>query len=270
MKWIHCLLTAHWSVHVTCTKTHHRRPACHWCTSCWWHHKGWWHRRAGKYPYRLLVIAHRNLFRGCTQYQRREEWWQQTPLSESNTHGKHLWFNCPDTDTDFWAGIQWLDGNNRRPSTPYYRKILQSFSRETLLCFIEIDKTCVDTSCYMLLHNTLNCSNVYTAIHCNILQCVHTRPVAMAGVRRQRPPKFLLCTPKLSCSQKNFFQKYDENKNCAPIKLYFAPPNLNTCLRAWYIHRASIDLEPKIRTIGKNTIFLPKKNQTFFQKKILY
>jgi len=36
------------------------------------------------------------------------------------------------------------------------------------------------------------------------------------------------------------------------------------------ITRASIDLEPKIRTIEKNTIFLPKKNQTFFQKKILY
>ena len=36
------------------------------------------------------------------------------------------------------------------------------------------------------------------------------------------------------------------------------------------IGRASIDLEPKIRTIGKNTIFLPKKNRTFFQKKILY
>jgi len=36
------------------------------------------------------------------------------------------------------------------------------------------------------------------------------------------------------------------------------------------IIRASIDLEPKIRTIGKNMILLPKKNQTFFQKKFLY
>jgi len=34
------------------------------------------------------------------------------------------------------------------------------------------------------------------------------------------------------------------------------------------IARVSIDLEPKIRTIGKNTIFLPIKNQTFFRKKI--
>jgi len=42
-----------------------------------------------------------------------------------------------------------------------------------------------------------------------------------------------------------------------------------SCLIANDIARASIDLEPKIRTIGKNTIFLPKKNQTFFHKKIL-
>jgi len=36
------------------------------------------------------VITHRSLFRGCKKYQRREEWWQQTPLSESNNHGGQL------------------------------------------------------------------------------------------------------------------------------------------------------------------------------------
>ena len=30
------------------------------------------------------------------------------PLSESNTNGERSWFNSPDTDTNFWAGIQWL------------------------------------------------------------------------------------------------------------------------------------------------------------------
>jgi len=35
------------------------------------------------------------------------EWWQHTPLSESNTNAERLWFN---TDTIFWAGIQLLDG----------------------------------------------------------------------------------------------------------------------------------------------------------------
>jgi len=32
------------------------------------------------------------------------------PLSESNTHCKRLWYNSADTDTNFWAGIEWLDG----------------------------------------------------------------------------------------------------------------------------------------------------------------
>ena len=33
-----------------------------------------------------------------------EEWWQHTPLSESKTHYSF------DTDTKFWAGMRWLDG----------------------------------------------------------------------------------------------------------------------------------------------------------------
>ena len=39
-----------------------------------------------------------------------EECWQPTTLSESNTNGERLWFNSPDTDTNLWAGIQWLHG----------------------------------------------------------------------------------------------------------------------------------------------------------------
>ena len=35
---------------------------------------------------------------------------QHTPLSESNTNGERLWFNSPDTDTNLWSGIKWLDG----------------------------------------------------------------------------------------------------------------------------------------------------------------
>jgi len=39
-----------------------------------------------------------------------EEWWQHTQLSESNTNGEQSWFNSPNKDTNFWAGMKWLDG----------------------------------------------------------------------------------------------------------------------------------------------------------------
>jgi len=39
-----------------------------------------------------------------------KEWWQQTPLSESNTNAERLWFNSVDTDTIFLAEIEWVDG----------------------------------------------------------------------------------------------------------------------------------------------------------------
>jgi len=39
-----------------------------------------------------------------------EEWWQHTPLSESNTNVERLWFNSVDTATVFWTRIQLLDG----------------------------------------------------------------------------------------------------------------------------------------------------------------
>jgi len=39
-----------------------------------------------------------------------EGWWQHTHFSESNTNGEQLWLNSANTDTNFWSGIQWLDG----------------------------------------------------------------------------------------------------------------------------------------------------------------
>ena len=38
-----------------------------------------------------------------------EEWWQNTPLSESNTNDERFWFNSSNMDTHFWTGIQWFD-----------------------------------------------------------------------------------------------------------------------------------------------------------------
>jgi len=77
-----------------------------------------------------------------------KEWWQHTPLSESNTNGERLWFNFAETDTNFWAGIQltrWPATGGRRywPSSQYSRNTPQSFSN-LVVCFLEIDKTCVN------------------------------------------------------------------------------------------------------------------------------
>jgi len=46
----------------------------------------------------------------CGKADYEKEQWRQTPLSESNTNGERSWSNSPDTDTNFWAGIQWLQG----------------------------------------------------------------------------------------------------------------------------------------------------------------
>jgi len=34
-----------------------------------------------------------------------EEWWQHTPLSESNTNAERLWVNSVDKETIFWIWI---------------------------------------------------------------------------------------------------------------------------------------------------------------------
>ena len=44
--------------------------------------------------------------------------WQHTPLSESNTNGERLWFKSSDTDTNFWARIQWLLIGGHQYRTP--------------------------------------------------------------------------------------------------------------------------------------------------------
>jgi len=77
-----------------------------------------------------------------------EEWWQHTPLSESNTNGERLWFKSTDTDINFWAGIHWLDGKyNKWPLTPYSRSTSRSFSRGTWSYTFYVDKACVDQTC---------------------------------------------------------------------------------------------------------------------------
>jgi len=53
------------------------------------------------------------------------------------------------------------------------------------------------------------------------------RSAATGGVRGQCPPKFC-------CAQKFFYWTYNENKNTAPIKMYFSPPNPKTWQRAWF------------------------------------
>ena len=34
-------------------------------------------------------------------------------LVESNTHSEWLWFNSTNMDVNFWAGRQWLDGQQQ-------------------------------------------------------------------------------------------------------------------------------------------------------------
>jgi len=85
-----------------------------------------------------------------------EEWWQHTPLSESNTNGERLWFKSPDTDINFWAGIHWLDGKyNKWPLTPYSRSTSRSFSRGTWSYTLEVDKACVDQTCFVCFQGFL-------------------------------------------------------------------------------------------------------------------
>ena len=46
-----------------------------------------------------------------TDYEK--EWWQNTTQAETNTSGERLRLNSPDTDTIFWAGMQWLDSQQQ-------------------------------------------------------------------------------------------------------------------------------------------------------------
>ena len=44
-----------------------------------------------------------------------QEWQQHTPLSESNASAERLWFNSGDTNTIFWTGIGWFNGQHEAP-----------------------------------------------------------------------------------------------------------------------------------------------------------
>jgi len=74
-----------------------------------------------------------------------KEYWQHTPLPESNTHCEQLRFNSTDTDKNFWAGIEYLTASNKWPSMLYSHKRPQSFSWGIWsYAFSNLIKTCAD------------------------------------------------------------------------------------------------------------------------------
>jgi len=86
--------------------------------------------------------AGRNLENPYIDYE--EEWWQHTPLSESNSNAEQLWFNYVDTDTIFWAEIQLLDGQKEASVNtvlPQYSPKL--FTRNLVIYFPKVNKTFV-------------------------------------------------------------------------------------------------------------------------------
>ena len=74
-----------------------------------------------------------------------EEWWQHTPLSESNTNAERLWLNSVDRDTIFWARKQLLDGQQEAPFNAVLPQHPQRFLRgiRPYIYFPQVDKTCV-------------------------------------------------------------------------------------------------------------------------------
>ena len=71
-----------------------------------------------------------------------EEWWQHTPLTESNA--ERLWFDSVDRDTIFWTGIQLLDGQQEaivNTVLPQHQPKL--FTRNPTIYISQVDKTCV-------------------------------------------------------------------------------------------------------------------------------
>jgi len=73
-----------------------------------------------------------------------EEWWQHTPLSESNTDAERLWFNSVDTGTIFWPGIQLLDSLQEAPVTTVLpRHSPDLLTRYPAIYFPEVDKICI-------------------------------------------------------------------------------------------------------------------------------
>jgi len=64
---------------------------------------------------------------------------------------------------------------------------------------------------------------------------VACRPVATGGHSGAVPPKFLLCPPKFSCSQKICFKNVIKTKIVPPKNVFYPskPQNLATGLVAW-------------------------------------
>ena len=72
-----------------------------------------------------------------------EEWWQHTPLSESNTNNERLWLNSVHTDTIFWAGIHAFDGPQKESvNTLLPQHPPKLFTRNPAIYFPAVDKTC--------------------------------------------------------------------------------------------------------------------------------
>ena len=59
----------------------------------------------------------------------------------------------------------------------------------------------------------------------------HSRPVATGGIRKQCLPNFF-CAPQFFLPPEKFVLTYSKSKNLVPLKMYCAPPNLETWLRA--------------------------------------
>jgi len=93
-----------------------------------------------------------------------EEWWQHTPLSESNTNTERLWFNSVDRETIFWKGIQLLDDQQQAPVNNVLPQHPQKlFTRNPAMYFPEVDKTFVDVFGMLLgfLENLLESGNLF-------------------------------------------------------------------------------------------------------------
>jgi len=80
------------------------------------------------------------------------EWWQHTPLSESNTNSEHLWFNSVDTDS-LLAPV-----NTVFPQHPP-----KLFTRNPAIYFPEVYKTCVSVFSWLpgFLENLLESKNLF-------------------------------------------------------------------------------------------------------------
>jgi len=70
-----------------------------------------------------------------------KELWQYTPLSESNKDNERLWFNSADKETNFWAEIQRLDGQQQAVvKTVLPKHSPKLFTRNLVAWFVEVDK----------------------------------------------------------------------------------------------------------------------------------